>query len=69
MKKSELRVGKTYIGKTGKRRKLEQRGLCTSYINQKDRDCVCYHDLDGFGGRQFITAASFAKWAKKESEE
>lgn len=69
MKKSDLVVGKTYIGKTGKRRKLEQRGMCASYINQKDRDCVCYHDMDGFGGRQFITAVAFAKWAEKESEE
>lgn len=67
MKKNEIIVGRTYVGKNGRKRRIVSEGG-VAYANQADGDTVNYIDTNaGVTAREKnMTRASFAAWAKGE---
>lgn len=64
MKKDEIKVGQTYVGKNGRKRRVVSEGG-SAYFGQMNCDTVSYVDENaGITARQKnMTRASFASWA------
>lgn len=74
MKKSEIRIGKSYSNGRGRVRKVVGVGPeYALYTGQLDGECLCYEIVqDGSkknlaaGKRCNMTVSAFASWAKEE---
>lgn len=68
MRKDEIKVGETYVGKNGRKRRVVSAGG-VAYANQMDWDTVNYVDANaGVTAREKnVTRASFASWAKERA--
>jgi phosphohistidine swiveling domain-containing protein len=68
MKKSEIHVGRTYVGKSGRKRRVVREGG-VAYQNQADCDTINYVDANAgvTASEKNMTRASFAAWAAREA--
>jgi len=68
MRKDEIKVGKTYVGKNGRKRRVISEGGRV-YAHQIDWDTVNYIDPNAgvTAHDKNMTRASFASWAVREA--
>jgi len=67
MKKDEIHVGQTYVGKNGRKRRVVSEGG-SAYSGQLDWDTLNYVDVNASATARprNITRASFASWAARQ---